>query len=43
MANLLAKIPLLSDLPAEELDQLVNTLKVAELQPRALWAPFMPP
>jgi serine phosphatase RsbU (regulator of sigma subunit) len=34
MTNLLARIPLLSDLPAEELDQLVNTLKVVELQPR---------
>ena len=34
MTNLLAKIPLLSDLPVEELDQLVRTLKVVELQPR---------
>ncbi len=34
MTNLLARIPLLSDLPVEELDQLVRTLKVVELQPR---------
>ena len=34
MSNLLARIPLLSDLPIEELDNLLNTLKVVELQPR---------
>jgi sigma-B regulation protein RsbU (phosphoserine phosphatase) len=34
MTNLLSQIPLLSDLPVKELDHLVTTLKVVELQPR---------
>ncbi len=33
MTNLLARIPLLSDLPVPELNNLVNTLKVVEVQP----------
>ena len=33
MSNLLSRIPLLADLPAADLDQLVTTLKVTELQP----------
>jgi sigma-B regulation protein RsbU (phosphoserine phosphatase) len=34
MTNLLARIPLFSDLPETELDILIETLKVVELQPR---------
>lgn len=34
MTNLLARIPLFSDLPEHELDSLVHTLKVVELKPR---------
>jgi serine phosphatase RsbU (regulator of sigma subunit) len=33
MSNLLSRIPLFADLPAAELDKLVTTLKVTELQP----------
>ena len=33
MSNLLSRIPLLADLPVADLDQLVTTLKVTELQP----------
>jgi serine phosphatase RsbU (regulator of sigma subunit) len=33
MTNLLAQIPLLADLPVEELNHLVHSLKVVELQP----------
>lgn len=34
MSNLLARIPLFTDLPATELDHLVSTMKVVELKPR---------
>ena len=34
MSNLLARIPLFSDLPENEPDSLLATLKVVELQPR---------
>lgn len=34
MPNLLARIPLFSDLPEQELESLIRTLKVVELQPR---------
>ena len=34
MSNLIAKIPLFADLPENELDSLVHTLKMIELQPR---------
>ena len=34
MTNLLARIPLFSDLPEQELESLVRSLKVVELQPR---------
>jgi serine phosphatase RsbU (regulator of sigma subunit) len=34
MTNLLARIPLFSDLPEKELDILIQNLKVVELQPR---------
>lgn len=34
MPNLLARIPLFSDLPEKELENLIRTLKVMELQPR---------
>jgi serine phosphatase RsbU (regulator of sigma subunit) len=34
MPNLLARIPLFVDLPEQELDTLIRTLKVVELQPR---------
>ena len=34
MTNLLARIPLFSDLPEAELDQLIAMLKVVELKPR---------
>lgn len=34
MTNLLARIPLFSDLPENELESLIHTLKVVELQPR---------
>ena len=34
MSNLLARIPLFSDLPEQELESLIRTLKVVELQPR---------
>lgn len=36
MTNLLARIPLFSDLPEAELDQLIAMLKVVELKPRDL-------
>jgi CRP/FNR family transcriptional regulator len=33
MTNLLARIPLFVDLPPEELDHLISTLKVIDLKP----------